>query len=125
MGPPERRAHWHAWPSWVPCAQIINPATRYASNVQWQANWPKLLPQLTAVVVFGDRGGAVGTGCLHELVDAWWRGIPVAMLDDHGAGRQVIGLRIFSVAQRTSRSAGSLVPGHPMSLNSVLRGRVM
>jgi hypothetical protein len=53
----------------------------------------ELLLQLAAVIVFGDRGGGLGTGCLHELVDAWWRGIQVAMLDDYGACRHVAALR--------------------------------
>ncbi len=95
----------------VPHADIIDPAIRYASNDEWQADWPKLLPQLAAVVVFGDRGGAIGTGCLHELVDAWWRGIPVGMLDGSGQCRHVAGIRVLSSRVRTGRRTGLLVPG--------------
>jgi hypothetical protein len=71
----------------------------------------ELLLQHAAVIVFGDRGGAVGTGCLHELVDAWWRGIQVAMLDDHTACRHVAALRILSPRNRTCRRTGILIPG--------------
>lgn len=62
MGRPKKARALARLAELVPCAQIINPATRYASNVQWQADWPKLLPNLAAVIVFGDRGGAIGTG---------------------------------------------------------------
>jgi hypothetical protein len=107
----------------APEAEIIDPATQYANNEQWQADWPKLLPNLDAFIVFGDRGGAVGTGCLHELADAWWRGIPVAMLDDHGACRHVDGIRVLSAEVRTCRRTGFLVPGPRFTPEPVLEAR--
>jgi hypothetical protein len=39
----------------APGAEIIDPATRYSDTVQWQHDWPLLVPQLAAVVVFGMR----------------------------------------------------------------------
>ena len=95
----------------APYAEIIDPANRYANNEEWRADWPRLLPLLAALIVFGDRGGAIGTGCLHELTDAWWRGIPVAMLDDQGGCRHVAGIRVLSTRVRTCRRTGFLVPG--------------
>ena len=95
----------------APHAEIVNPATRYRDNAHWQSDWPTLLPRLAGLVVFGDQAGAIGTGCLHELTDAWWRGIPVAMLDGRGACRQVAGFRVLSLRVRTCGRTGFLVPG--------------
>ena len=77
----------------VPDTRIINPATRYRNTSHWQLDWPRLIPQMTALIVFCDKDGAIGTGCLHELTDAWYDGIPVAMLDDQGECRHVDGIR--------------------------------
>ena len=58
----------------VPTAKVVDPAVRYRDSAHWLIDWPKLLPTLAALVVFGDVDGTIGTGCLHELVDAWWKG---------------------------------------------------
>jgi hypothetical protein len=114
---------WPASPALAPGAEIIDPAARYGDTAQWQHDWPRLVPQLTAVVVFGDRGRTVGTGCIHELSDAWWHGVPVATLDVDGGCRQVVGLQVFSERVRTAWRAGALVPGRQLVLADVLRGR--
>ena len=92
-------------------AEIIDPATRYRDTSHWQLDWPRLIPQLAALIVFGDEGGAIGTGCMHELTDAWYHGIPVAMLDGRGACRHIAAIRLLSPGVRTCRRTGFLVPG--------------
>lgn len=60
---------------------------------------------------------------VHELADAWWHGVPVAMLDADGRCRHVAGLLVFSERVRTAWRAGALVPGRPLVLADVLRDR--
>jgi len=102
--------------SLAPGAEIIDPAARYSNTAHWQHDWPRLVSQLAALVVFGDRGRTLGTGCIHELADAWWQGVPVAMLDADERCRQVVGLRVFSERIRTAWRAGALIPGRPLVL---------
>lgn len=45
----------------------------------------------------------------------------VAMVDGHGACRQVAGLRVFSERHRTAWRTGELVPGRPMILAEAVR----
>jgi hypothetical protein len=98
----------------APGAEIVDPANRYRDTAHWRRDWPELVPRLSAVLVFGDSHGAVGTGCVHELADAWRLGVPVAMLDGRGTCRQLIGLRILSERRRNAWRAAVLVPGRPM-----------
>lgn len=81
-------------------AQIVDPAARYRSNADWLADWPGLLATLSGLVVFPDVDGTIGAGCLRELTDAWYVGIPVALLDDHGDLRHVSTLRIVPAGRR-------------------------
>ncbi|MGA8725559.1 MAG: hypothetical protein WB565_10990 [Acidimicrobiales bacterium] len=52
-------------------AEVINPATRYVDGAHREADWPRLVEGLSAVVVFGDEDCAIGAGCLKGLADAW------------------------------------------------------
>ncbi len=98
----------------APGAKIINPAERYWSSADWLSDWPHLLPTLSALVVFGDEDGAVGTGCIHELADAWFRGLPVSMLDGQGEFRLIASLSISPARRRSPLRTAFLVPGEPL-----------
>ncbi len=95
----------------MPEAQIINPATRYRDNAHWKRDWPKLLLRLAGLVVFGDSEGTIGTGCLHEMADAWWHGMSVTMLDCGGACCDVMGIEVLPQEVRTALRAGILIAG--------------
>ena len=101
----------------VPTAKVVDPAVRYRDSAHWLIDWPKLLPTLAALVVFGDVDGTIGTGCLHELVDAWWQGVPVGMLDDQGLVRRVSGLRLLPDVTRDNCHTAFLVPGRQANLS--------
>ena len=100
----------------LPGATVIDPCDRYRDAEHWLEDWPALLPTLSALIVFGAPDATVGTGCLHELADAWWCGMPVAMLDRAGALRHLVGLRMIADADRDRFRTATLVPGQPMDL---------
>ena len=103
----------------LPDAEVINPATRYGGKVDWYTDWPILLPRLSGLVVFGDENGSIGTGCLTELADAWWRGIPVAMLDGKDRPRELVAMTVQPNLNRNSLNALALVSGQTIELSQL------
>jgi hypothetical protein len=97
-------------------AQVVDPAARYRSSVDWLSDWPGLLPTLTGLVVFADADGTIGAGCLRELTDAWRLGLPTALLDDHGDLRHVSNLRILPPRCRTGLRMAVVVGGRRFNL---------
>jgi hypothetical protein len=65
----------------LPGAELVNPARMFASADDWRDRWPEVLDDIDGLVLFADERGAVGSGCLVEVVDAHRLLVPVALLD--------------------------------------------
>ena len=65
----------------LPAAALVNPARMFASADDWRERWPEVLDGLDGLVLFPDERGAIGSGCLVEIVDAHRLLVPVALLD--------------------------------------------
>ena len=65
----------------LPGAELVNPAGMFGSADDWRDRWPEVLDGLDGLVLFPDERGAVGSGCLVEVVDAHRLLVPVALLD--------------------------------------------
>ena len=64
----------------VPGAELLNPARMFASSDDWRDRWPEVLDDIDGLVLFPDERGAVGSGCLVEIVDAHRLLVPVGLL---------------------------------------------
>ena len=82
----------------------------------WQTYWPLLVPTLSGLVVFGDRDGSIGTGCIRELADAWRWDLPVALLDLEGRARRIRQLTLRPDLIRDPWRTVSLVQGRVVDL---------
>ena len=103
----------------LPEAELYDPAGRYRTDAGWLRAWPRVLPTISGLVVFGTRGGVIGIGCLREIADACRAGLPIAMLDHRCRARTYAGLALTARAP-TSRRAAVLVPGEPVDLRELL-----
>jgi hypothetical protein len=92
------RAVEQAWAD----AEVIDPATWFASNEEWLASWPSIVKTLAALVVVGDELGRIGVGCWREMGDAIFWEVPVFTLAEGRCG----GLDVARVARLE-------VPVHP------------
>ena len=101
-----------------PTSDLYDPAGRYSTDAGWLRAWPRVLPTLSGLVVFGTRDGVVGVGCLREIADARRAGLPVAVLDHRCRARTYAGLALPARAP-TSRRAAVLVPGEPVNLREL------
>jgi hypothetical protein len=91
----------------LPDVELIDPERKSWSTRSWLYEWPWVLGGSSAVVVFGDGAGTVGTGCLHEIADALFLGLPVWAFD----GRRLVeltGFEILPEERRTARRAAIL-----------------
>ena len=102
----------------LPEADMYDPAERYRTDAGWLRAWPRVLPTISGLVVFGTRGGVVGVGCLREIADACRAGLPVAMLDHHCRARTHAGLAL-PIRAPTPRRAAVLVEGEPVDLREL------
>jgi hypothetical protein len=98
---------------------LYDPAGRYSTDAGWLRAWPRVLPTLSGLVVFGTRDSVVGIGCLREIADARRFGLPFAMLDHRCRARTYAGLALPARAP-TPRRAAVLVPGGPVDLRELL-----
>jgi hypothetical protein len=98
--------------------ELYDPAGRYRTDAGWLGAWPRVLPTISGLVVFGTRGGVVGVGCLREIADARGAGLPVAVLDHRRRARTYAGLTLPARAP-TPRRAAVLVPGEPVDLREL------
>ena len=64
----------------LPGVQVLNPAGLFASSDDWRDRWPEVRDDLDGLVIFADERGAVGSGCLVEIVDAHRLIVPVGLL---------------------------------------------
>jgi hypothetical protein len=97
----------------LPGAELYDPSGRYRTNLAWRRAWPRVLGTLSGLVVFGNREGVVGIGCLLEVADARGRGLPVAVLDHRCRLRALGG---FGPTRRspTARRTAVLLSGSPV-----------
>lgn len=94
----------------LPSCEIVNPAERYSTNVGWLRAWPRLLPTLAGLVVFGAEDGTIGTGCWREIGDAiTWR-LPVAALAG-GALCEIDAVQLLALPWRSARRVGRVMLG--------------
>ncbi len=102
----------------LPDVNLYDPAGRYSTDAGWLRAWPRVLPTISGLVVFGTRDGVVGVGCLREIADVSGAGLPVAMLDHRCRARTYAGLALPTRAP-TPRRAAVLVPGEPVDLRGL------
>jgi hypothetical protein len=102
----------------LPGVDLYDPAGRYSTDAGWLRAWPRVLPTISGLVVFGTRDGVVGVGCLREIAEVSGTGLPVAMLDHRCRARTYAGLALTARAP-TPRRAAVLVPGEPVNLREL------
>jgi len=102
----------------LPDVYLYDPAPRYSTDTAWLRAWPRVVPTLSGLVLFGTRDGVVGVGCLKELSEAQRAGVPVAMLDHRCRPRGYGGLALPARAP-TTRRAAVLLPGEPVDLGEL------
>jgi hypothetical protein len=95
-----------AWPD----CEVIDPAAWFASNEEWLARWPSIVPSLSALVVVGDELGRIGVGCWLEVGDAIFWQVPVFTLTegDHGV-LDVARVARLEVPVHPTRSSAAVV----------------
>jgi hypothetical protein len=106
----------------LPCAELIDPAARYADLADWLADWPRLVATIDALVLFTEPSGTVGAGCLRELAESWGWGLPVALFDDTGL-REVRSVRVLPQGQRTPARTAVVAGGWPVEPDAFLAPR--
>lgn len=94
----------------LPDVEIIDPEDKGWSADSWLDEWPSVLGSLSAVVVFGDEGGTVGTGCIREVTEAVFLGRPVWAFDGRRL-TELAGFEFMPEGRRTARRAAVLIGG--------------
>jgi hypothetical protein len=97
----------------LPTARIVNPADHYLSARDWELDWPQLVRQLDALVVFGAEDATVGAGCLREVADAIGHSVPIAVLRGE-ALCELVSMRFLPLSRRTPARTAIVVAGRPM-----------
>ena len=99
----------------LPHAELVDPeAARWATNADWLRDWPVILGSLSGLVVFADRAGTIGTGCLRELVDAVMVGLALAAWEPGVGLVELVGIELVEVESRSPRRAAFLDYGAPL-----------
>jgi len=94
----------------LPVVELIDPEDRSWSADSWLFEWPRVLGGLSAVVVFPDQDGTVGTGCIREVTDAVFLGLPVWAFDGYRLV-ELTGFEFVPEGRRTARRAADLIGG--------------
>lgn len=92
----------------LPGVDLIDPEAKSWTADAWLYEWPYVLGGLAALVVFPDEDGVVGTGCIREVTDAVFLGLPVWAFD----GRRLVeltGFQFLPERVRTARRAAVLL----------------
>lgn len=98
----------------LPDAELVDPEqAQWATDAEWLAAWPTILGSLSGLVVFADKAGTVGTGCLRELVDGIMVGLPVAAWEPSAGLVALVGFELVDPATRSPRRAAYLDYGTP------------
>jgi hypothetical protein len=103
----------------LPNVELIDPERKSWSAESWLKEWPYVLGGISALVVFADLDGTVGTGCLHEVNDALFLGLPVWAF----GGSRLVELRGFELVpeqHRTARRVASLLIGRQLGKAKVV-----
>ena len=99
----------------LPGAELVDPEQAlWATDADWLAEWPGILGSLAGLVVFADRTGTVGTGCLRELVDAVMAGLPLAAWEPPAGLVELVGFELVEPGARSPRRAAFLDYGGPL-----------
>ena len=93
----------------LPHAKLVDPeAARWATDADWLRDWPGVLGSLSGLVVFADRAGTIGVGCLRELTDAVMVGLPLAAWEPAVGLVQLVGFELVEPESRCARRAAFL-----------------
>jgi len=106
----------------LPGAEIVDPAARYTTSAGWRRAWPRLLRTLDALVVLCAPDDTVGTSVLHELVDAVYAGLPIAVLDDRSALCECRGVVFLGPDERCAMRAAWVLVGGRSDLPAIFGG---
>jgi len=98
------------FPRW----RVLDPSRFHWSNAEWQEQWPALVPTLSALVIFADWTGTVGTGVMRELTDVLYAGLPVYVLDDDLRLCELAGLALLEPRTRRPAAVAYPVAGEPV-----------
>jgi hypothetical protein len=115
-GTPHAVACLDALGALLPDARLIDPATVFASDAEWQRSWPRLVRRLWGFVIFGAEDGTVGAGCIRELADAIAMGVPVAGFDNGRRLREILSFDLIDEATRSARRTGTMQLGRCVDL---------
>ncbi len=108
----------------LPAAEIVDPEeAAWESDHDWLAAWPDVLESLAGLVVFPDRDGSVGVGCVTEATDALAFDIPAAILGRFGL-RALEGFRLLAKPERSPRRFARLIPGRSVEASEFPGGRL-
>jgi hypothetical protein len=66
---------------------------------------PRLLPTLSALVLFTDEDGCVGVGCLKEIADVIGSRLSVYLLDERRRLRELGGSALLTEVERSALRA--------------------
>jgi len=94
----------------LPGVDLIDPENRAWSEDLWLSEWPAVLGGLSALVAFPDKAGTIGTGCIREVTDAIFLGLPVWAFDGHRLV-ELTGLEFVPEPRRTARRAAVPIGG--------------
>ncbi|MGH9028556.1 MAG: hypothetical protein ACRDV4_02940 [Acidimicrobiales bacterium] len=95
----------------LPSTEIVDPeALGWVTEEAWLDGWSALVPSLAGFVVFAAPDKTIGMGCVSELIDALFAGMPLAGLDGSGL-RHLDGLRFLPEHRRTTRATARLLLG--------------
>ena len=92
----------------LPGFRLLDPATIFASDSEWQRAWPRLVRALGRFVVFGAEDGTIGAGCIGEMADAIALGVPIAGFDPGRGLREISGFDLIDVGRRSARRTATL-----------------
>jgi len=90
--------------------ELIDPEAKSWSTASWLFEWPRVLGGLSAVVLFPDEDGTIGTGCIREVTDAVFLGLPVWAFDGFRLV-ELTGFELLPEGRRTARQAAVLLRG--------------
>lgn len=96
----------------LPGAQIVDPEhAGWETSADWRREWPTILDTLAGLVVFADRLGTIGTGCMAEIADAIAAGVPVAGWHEDGGLVELVGLELVEAESRSAARAAFVLLG--------------
>jgi len=97
-------------------AQLIDPEhCGWTCNGDWLRDWPGLLASLAGVVVFTDRSGTIGAGCVREIADAVAAGVALAAWEPGVGLVDLVGVELVEPESRGPQRAAFVDYGSPIA----------